>query len=836
MLFISLAWRNTQRNRRRTLLTLIATALGVTALMMIWSIFDGNSVQMIRNMTGNYTAHMQIHHAGYDVDPNLDLAFYPDGLDALHLAKMPGVVAVSPRLAQRSLISSDSNSRGILLTGIDPRQEVKVTTLYKKMTAGSYLKNGEKGGILIGSPLAKALKLIIGDEVTIVTQGMRGSIGAARYHVRGIYNTQNDMIDSQQAFVTLDDANELLAAQGELTTVAIKLIDHELAKQLAVNLGKRLGSTYEVLGWKQLLPGIAQYIAFHDGMVNLFMIVLFVIVSLGIANTILMSVIERIREFGVMMAVGTSPKQIFRLVVYEGLLIGLLGFGIGVVIGYPLITYFSAIGIEYGESAKAMRSMQTSGLVTTNVLYPYLDWYRVLVLAIVVFIVTALATAYPAWKTARMVPIRAMQGLTTRRMRFSGIGGAHSSANRFLLLVLALRNLSRHPLRSVLAVFSVTFGMAACVFLAAIANGYFSKLVENSTGLVTGDAQVQHKDFKVDMGLHLSLPNGTRLLHDIQKIPGIAAASPRLQTNATISTAMQSQPFLLTGVNPTEEKQVTFLYRGITRGHYLSETPGRDIVIGQKLANLLNVELGGKVVVSVLNASGELVSESLQVTGIFDTGNHGSDGALGYITLSNAQKILGMYDHITNIAIRFQDSRRMEEPLQKAAAIMPYSYIRVLPWQELLPEVAQISGVFKKGMVVVLGIVFLMVAVLVMNTILMSVLERTREFGIMLAIGTSPRKIVHLICLESVLMGVSGTLLGLLAGGFLVWTHLEKGINLAAHGATAVAGVTNIIYPKIEMEFLLQSCLLLPLLVLLASLYPAMRASRLEPVKAIRHA
>ena len=710
-----------------------------------------------------------------------------------------------------------------------------MTRLHEQLSSGQALAAGSHGDILIGRPLAKALKVGVGDTLAVVTQGLRGAFGSVRYRVCGVFDTQNDAADSLQVFVTLGDADALFAAQGELTTVAVKLEDHELSIPLARRLASQLGNRFEVLNWKQLLPSVDQFISFHDAMVNLFMVVLMAIVAVGIANTILMSTIDRVREFGVMMAIGTSPFQVFRIVVYEGLLIAVLGLCIGVVLAYVPIAHFSTAGINTGASSQALQSIQSQGVKTTAIVYPHLAWYRVCILAGVVLVVTTLATAYPGWQTARRQPVDAMRGLMGGSAERFQSRLASWSVNHFLPLALAFRNLGRHPLRAGLTVFAVTFGMAALVFLSSLGKGYYSQIIENSTGLVAGDAQIQHKDFRTDRDLKLTLHDGNRLLQDLREIPEIAAASPRLETTASVGTSLQAEPMVLIGVDPAQEPQVTFLSRAIKQGRYLIAGHDREILIGKKMADLLGVRLGEKVVVTAANTSGELVFEAFRVAGVFDTGSHGSDRAIGYITLKSAQKMLGTGETVTSIALRLQDRALQSVALKKVTPILDHPDEKVLSWQELMPDLEKITAVSWFVQLSVLGIVLLMVSVLVMNTILMSVMERTREFGVMLAIGSMPHKIVRLVSLEAVVIGLIGTALGLMLGGFLVWMHMSKGINLSAHGATAVEGVTNVLYPRFDSEMLLLSGLLVPVLVVMASLYPAFRASRLEPVKAIRH-
>ena len=209
---------------------------------------------------------------------------------------------------------------------------------------------------------------------------------------------------------------------------------------------------------------------------------------------------------------------------------------------------------------------------------------------------------------------------------------------------------------------------------------------------------------------------------------------------------------------------------------------------------------------------------------------------MAQITLAASQKILGINGKITNIALRLQgDDAQRAAALQKLAAMVPPGESRLLTWQQLLPQVAQISALLKHAQAVLLTIVLLMVSVVIMNTVLMSVMERTREFGTMLALGSRPGFIVRLVQLESGVLGVLGTLCGLALGGLLTAFAMRTGIDIQMHGAS-IPGVTNIIHPQLSVVVLALPGVLLPVLALLAALYPALRASRLEPVRAIRHA
>ncbi len=831
MQFIKLAWRNILRNPRRTALTLSAFSLGVAALVFAWSVFDGSNAQMIGNMTGNYTGYIQVHARGYTDDPSVDRAFDAGDIAALRANEIPGVVAASTRMDTMALVSSTDNSRGLILTGVDPTMEPKVTALGGKMTAGRYFRPGDRGGILIGKALGKVLGVGIGDEVAVLTQGMQGSIGAQRYRVQGLYDTQNDMVDGLQAFITRDDAGELLSSAGKMTTVALKLNDRDMTDDIVQEIRLRLGNRFEVEGWRQLLPEVAQSVDFHESVGRVVTMLLFGIVAIGVANTVLMSVMERLREFGVMLALGTAPLHVFRLIICEGLLIGLIGFAIGLAIGYGVVAHFGSTGIEFTQQAQAIQSMKG----VTRTIYPHLGVARMLYISTAVLIVIIAASLYPAWKVARLLPLRAMRGLAGEAADVPvPIAADVQPADRFLLLTLALRNLSRHAARSWLTLLAVAFGLGLFVFMSSIANGFYTQIVENATGMVSGDAQIQHKDFKNDMKPTLTLDGGMRLLEQVRKLPSVAGATSRVQTTAMITSATKSLPIMLIGADPVTEPEVTILHKSVKEGSYLLPGHNREIVIGRKLAELLHVGIGEKVVVMAQDVHGDLASEAFLVSGMFYTGSHSFDDVIAHVTLPAIQKMLAMDGGITNIVLRMKD--RDENPaaaLEQVRALVPPGDMRLLRWQELVPEAAQMNTIFKRSLSILLAIVLTMVSVVIVNTILMSVMERTREFGMMLALGSRPGQIVRLVQLESLILGLLGTVAGLGLGVLLTLMHVN-GVNMKTHGA-AIPGVTNVIYPELSGLALAVPGVLLPLLALLAAFYPALRASRLDPVQAIRH-
>ena len=826
MVLPSLAWRNALRNPRRTVLTLAVVALGVAALVFTWALFDGANDQSVRAMTGTFTGHLQVRRAGYGADPNLDLNFDAGGLSLQQLTALPGVQAAAARLQAPAMVSTDGGSRGILLVGVDPLREPQVTALHGKLTSGRWL--GETpGGMVLGRSLAQALKVRVGERVDVLTQGLQGSIGAARYTVLGVYDSGSEMVDGLQAFISLADAQALLSAGGRATGVTLRLDHYESGAATAARIRTLLPEGFEVEPWAGLLPDLAQKVAFHEWIAGIVMAILFGIVMVGVANTLLMSTLERTREFGVLLALGTRPWQLFLLIMAEGAVIGLAGFVLGLAVGGAAVLHFGASGLDFSAQSSAVQQMP--GI--TRHIYPHLSAGRMLFIGGAVLALTLIAALLPAWRTAQLIPLRALRA--GAQSPYRGRARAPSSG-RFLLAWLALRNLGRQPLRTMLSGFGLMFATATFVFLGCFIDGYGRQIVENAIGFIAGDGQVQQRDYRTQLDPALALDDTAALLDTVAAVPNVRAAAPRVQVPGLVASAQGAEPVLLMGVQPAREQQVTFLYKAVHEGRYLDAANDHEVVLGRTLARRLRVVVGDKVVVTAPDAKGALVSEAFVVVGLFDTGSHGFDETLAQLSMPALQRMLGLGGRATSVVFRLHDAQQSSQTLAAVRGVVRQPDARIYAWHELLPEVAQMNSLLAGSLLLVMALVMATVAVVLMNSVLMSVLERTREFGVALAIGTAPRRIVQVVVLEAAVLGGAGSLAGLGLGSLAAWAHSQTGMSMRSHGLSAIPGTTDVVHPQLSMATTLQPALLMALTVVVVSLLPAWRASRLQPAVALR--
>ena len=839
MIFVRLAARNVLRNVRRSLITVLAIGVGMMALLFLWAFIDGVNEQMIDNSTRYLSGHLQVHREGYHDDQSLDRLMADGGQVAARTGAAAATPLVSRRLEGSALASVGDKSRGIVVLGVDPQAERRVTTLGETVQEGRFLQPGETDGVVVGFRIAEALGARVGGEIVLVTQAADGSVGAARYRVRGVFRTRMDMLDGTYVLMTLPAAQELYATGDAVTTVVARLEDRARVAAAKRELERSLGPGHEVLDWQRLMPAVVQSVSFHEVTGYVLLLVLFIVVAVGITNTVLMAVMERTREFGVMMALGTTQAQLTRVVFYEACLLGLGGLLLGAAAGTTLVQYYAHAGMDFGRYTRAMETMQ--GL--TSVVYPLPRADRAVVITIIVFVVSVLAALYPAWRAARLLPVAAIRGLTDERGRDGSARRRQEPRQRRgwpvpLLVKIAARGIGRNPHRTGLTVAASAFGVGAFVFLTGFVDGYLVQLVENSTGYVTGHIQVQHPRFRTEMDPANSIGDAQGLLRQVRQLPGVQAAAPRIQSMALANSAAQSQNFMLVGIDPAAERDVTFMHRAVRFGRMLEAGNDREIVLGDRLAEKLGVRLGEKVVVMAQAADGSVGSAAYRIAGTFDTGSDSFDAMYGYVTLSAAQAQLGMADRVSTLALRLRDRDALDEGVRTVQGVLPAASAVAVSWRSLLPELDQMIEYVRVVLSLITGIVLAVVAIGVMNTLMMSVMERTRELGIMMALGTRPRAVVALVVYESLVLALVGIAAGLALGLPLVEYFGARGLDLSryAAGLQSIPGLTGIIYPAFVPAHLVRPVLLLLALSVLAAFYPAWKAARLQPAAAIRHA
>lgn len=412
---LRMAWRNVWRNPRRTWLTVGAIAFACLVLVFMLSFQLGSYATMIDTSVRIEAGHVQVQAEGYHEDREMRLVVRDPAAVGRLLERIPRVSAFTGRGEAFGVLSSEERTYGGLVVGIDPPREREVSSLESLVRRGEYLAADDPDGALVGELLARNLKIGPGDELTVLGQGRDGSVAATVLTVRGIFSSGIDAFDRSTVHMPLTTFQEVFAMEEAVHRVVVVGSDlwavPEIERRLEEGLEAGLDGVEPpaqdpplvALDWNELMPGLLQSIQVDLVSGLIFYLVLILVVAFSIFNTFLMAFLERTREFGVMMAIGTSPGRLGRLLLLESLALTGLGVAFGIALGAAVTLYFQAHGIEVAGADQLLARFGITGKM-----YPRLSWVSALVGPALVLAITGLAALYPALKIRRLGPVEAM--------------------------------------------------------------------------------------------------------------------------------------------------------------------------------------------------------------------------------------------------------------------------------------------------------------------------------------------------------------------------------------------------------------------------------------------
>jgi ABC-type lipoprotein release transport system permease subunit len=411
------------------------------------------------------------------------------------------------------------------------------------------------------------------------------------------------------------------------------------------------------------------------------------------------------------------------------------------------------------------------------------------------------------------------------------------------LLVIAWRNLLRGWRRSAVVLVAIAVGLSACLLLVGWSHGFLRQMVDNAVSTRLGHLAVLAQGYQKNPDVQRNLPGGgSAIVAELERFPG-AHASARLVGDGLLQSARRSSRVVLVGVDPVREARVSVIPGSLVEGRMplpLLTTAGRrlpGIAIGAAMAERLRVKVGDKVVV---HAPGEVGLGAFRVSGIFRSSSSELDRSHAYLRLEDAQRLLSVPGRVTEVAVLLDDPDRLPDFRALASAELaranPDGALDVLTWQEREPRMAAMLGLMADMTWVIYGAVFVAMAFGIANALLMMVYERIREFGMLRALGLQSSRLLALVLLESIVMTVAGTLIGLAIGVPIVLWLGEVGIDLAsfADGLTEF-GIGTTVYTSIELRDVVLPVVVALITAVLAALWPAWKAVRLRPAEAIRH-
>ncbi|HSR50524.1 MAG TPA: ABC transporter permease [Acidobacteriota bacterium] len=439
---LRIAWRNLWRNTRRTLLTALTVSLGLALLLVSLGLGDGAHQQMIESAVRMGSGHVIVQADGYQAVGGIERTLSQAEVDrARRQIKQAGdfpVVGVTTRIFASGLASSADGSTGVQIIGVEPQGERDSSDFPDKIVEGQFLAPGDESRVVIGRGVARKLELDVGDKLVLMAQAAHTSDVQSRLvRVKGILGTGQDEFDQIIVLLPLSEAQRFFNLPGQVHQLAVVLESSHTSEELAQDLrqaltGHRRAQSprptapqvaaaagpqedrdaegyrrdgVEVLQWRQALPELQEFIRVDDGGNYVFHVFLFLLIGFMVLNTLLMSVLERRREFTLLSALGLPPAQRFAMVLFEAALIGALASAAGLALGWSAHKYFEVYGLPL-DALMDMEGATVAGVAFDPVMHSYLSAERILWSIFWIFLMTLVLALMPAWRAARAADVQ----------------------------------------------------------------------------------------------------------------------------------------------------------------------------------------------------------------------------------------------------------------------------------------------------------------------------------------------------------------------------------------------------------------------------------------------
>jgi len=404
-MYLKLAWRNIWRNPRRTIVILVAVIIGVWSMVLLGALMRGIAVGMVKNGIATLTGHIQIQHKGYRDDPAIENSIADPQVVEKTLNKLlPPGSHWSTRVRVNAIVNNARHSSGVTLVGIDPLAEAKVSFIGTAVSRGRYLELNDFDGIVVGEALLEKFETKIGHKLVLMSQDTNQEIASRAFHIKGVFGAEMESTEKQFVFVTRGAAQKMLKLGNGISEISILLPEDVESLKVYSQLKSALPpDKFEIHHWQDLLPFQTAYLRILDGFMWFWFLIVFVAMGFGIVNTALMAVFERMREFGLMKALGMKPWWILREVLLEAFLILICGIFIGNCLGFLSIFAIAGSGIDLSALAAGA---EYAGM--SRIIYPAVAIRDVMVANLTVLLLGLLVSLYPAIKASRFTPVEAL--------------------------------------------------------------------------------------------------------------------------------------------------------------------------------------------------------------------------------------------------------------------------------------------------------------------------------------------------------------------------------------------------------------------------------------------
>ncbi|MCG7872166.1 MAG: FtsX-like permease family protein [Candidatus Thiodiazotropha lotti] len=402
-------------------------------------------------------------------------------------------------------------------------------------------------------------------------------------------------------------------------------------------------------------------------------------------------------------------------------------------------------------------------------------------------------------------------------------------------VALAVRNLVRNRRRTIITLLTMMFGIATLTLLSALNDGWLSQMKTNFILSFTGHLQIHAKGFESSQNLRDNIADPEAISRFMDTYPEIIGWTQRIRTSGLASVSGSSSGVQIMATDPEQETWVTSMDQSVTSGVWLRPGMNKDLLLGKTVAQNLGAGLSDRVILMTQRPSGEMVSEVFYLRGIIETGAPQIDRTLALISLDGAQQWLQMEQAVTDIVIRADHHDQTDTLYRLFVQQLSEQVYEIMPWQELDPMVRQWLEFSDAYGLIILFVVILLVLTEILNTMLISLHERQKELGVMIAIGTQPHRIFLMLLFEAVLLIFVGAVLGYLSASLIVMLLAEGGIDLTGYAnAFEFFYMDPVIHPQLTRDSAIKILLATLVAALLSGLYPAWKATRLSVSQALR--
>jgi putative ABC transport system permease protein len=403
-----------------------------------------------------------------------------------------------------------------------------------------------------------------------------------------------------------------------------------------------------------------------------------------------------------------------------------------------------------------------------------------------------------------------------------------------MIFNMAWRNIWRNKMRSMIIMLSITVGLLAGIAVLSLYKGMLKSRIRNVVDAEVGHLQIHDTAFKKDYDPKYVLAKGNDLLVAVRKVPRVKLATPRSITNAMLATTNGSAGVQVNGVVPALEYEASKLKQKIVEGSLFDSTRRNEVMIGKKLASKMKLKPGSKLVLTFTDTSGNIVSGAFRIAAIYRSSNTPLDERNVYVPISDLNNLLGIRHSFHEISVLLENDGDLTNVSHQLHSLFPFYLVE--SWKEISPETVLLVNTTNQYSYIIMVIIMFALAFGIINTMLMAVLERTREFGMMLALGMARRKIFLLAMVETIILTLAGTPIGLLGGWLASGYFHVHGLDLSGMGREMMNsfGFETIVYPEFPEDKLPGVMAIVAGTAIVSGLFPAMKVVKLDIMEALK--